>query len=90
MLYIQQKFITSRQQSIMNEQIILRSTIRAREVRAALDYVYSEWGEPSPLCVIDVTNNFAYEYQKCHFSPEKVYDNRKAANGIMAESLLFS
>ena len=74
----------------MSEQIILRSRIRAREVRAALDYVYSEWGEPSPLCVIDVTNNFAYEYQKCHFSPEKVYDNRKAANGIMAESLLFS
>ena len=43
------------------------------EIRAALDYVYGEWGEPCPLCVINIPENrytFISEYRKCHIEPE--------------------
>lgn len=53
-------------------------------IRAALDYVYQEWNEPSPLCVIKVTNCFSFEYRKCHFeaSDSNKLDDINAPNGI--------
>ena len=43
------------------------------EIRAALDYVFREWGEPCPLCVIDIPEDrysFISKFKECHIEPE--------------------
>ena len=54
---------------------------RGREIRAALDYVYQEWGEPCPLCVINIPGNkysFMSLYEECYIEPDSKID----PNGI--------